>query len=87
VNPEQKFSRAFDIYKNGIKVEKDIGIPEIPKVPETPIIPTSAKPEAEQMEMPLTASIDEVSNQLEHLGCTKEAYLLDVVANTLDRWF
>jgi len=83
VNPEQKFSRVFDIYKNGIKLEEDPGVPE---VPETPALPTSDKPEAEQMEMPLTASIDEISNQLEHLGCTEEAYQLDVIANTLDRW-
>lgn len=89
VNPEQKFSRAFDIYKNGIKLEEDPGVPEAPKTPETPVtpvMPAPTKPEAEQMEMPLTASIDKISNQLEHLGCTKEAYLLDVISNTLDRW-
>jgi hypothetical protein len=43
-------------------------------------------PDAEQMTLPLTASLDKMSSRLESLGCVKEAYALDVVANTLDRW-
>jgi hypothetical protein len=69
VNPEQKFTRVFDIYKNGEKLkDEDIA------------------PDAEQMTLPLSASIDKMSSRLESMGCVKEAYALDVVANTLDRW-
>jgi len=88
VNPEQKFSRVFDIYKNGKKLEDDtetsVEAPE--STPIAPIIPPTTKPEAEQTSLPLTASLDRISNRLERMGCIKEAYTLDVIANTLDRW-
>jgi len=88
VNAEQKFSRVFDIYKNGKRLENDSETDVEPQgLPATqPMTPRPPRPEAEQMEMPLTASLDRISDRLERLGCIKEAYDLDVIANTLDRW-
>jgi hypothetical protein len=83
VNADQRFSRVFDIYKNGKKLEDasetKVDTPDLSKPPQ-------ANPGAEQMEMPLTASLDSISDRLERLGCIKEAYALDVIANMLDRW-
>jgi len=39
-----------------------------------------------QTEMDLLASLDRIADRLEKRGCIKEAYDLDVIANTLDRW-
>ena len=39
-----------------------------------------------QTEMPLMAALDTISDRLERLGCIKEAYRLDVIANTIDKW-
>lgn len=90
VNAEQKFTRVFDIYKNGKKLEDDtettVEPQELSKTPTPPVTPPTPRPEAEQMEMPLVASLDRISDRLEILGCIKEAYALDVIANTLDRW-
>jgi hypothetical protein len=84
VNASQKFSKVFDIYKNGKKLEGDEEEPQTP--PTVPQVPATVRPEAEQMEMPLTAALDAISDQLEARGCVKEAHDLDVIANTLDKW-
>ena len=90
VNPEQKFTRVFDIYKNGKKLEDDtetsVEPQELSKTPIPATAPATPRPEAEQMEMPLMASLDRISDRLENMGHVKEAYALDVIANTLDRW-
>jgi len=44
----------------------------------------SRPPEVEQMKLPLTTSLDKISTRLEDLGYLKEAYTLDVIANTLE---
>jgi len=40
----------------------------------------------DQSKTSLTSYLDRISNRLEILGCVKEAYTLDIIANTLDRW-
>lgn len=89
VNTEQNFSKVFDIYKNGKKLDDKSEISAVaptdsPVAPIAPVAPQ--KPEAEQMEMTFTASLDRISDRLERKGYIKEAYELDVIANTLSKW-
>jgi hypothetical protein len=73
VSPDQDFSKFFDIYKNGKKLEDKKKAPP-------------QKPDAEQLSLPLTAALDRIGNKLESLGRMEDAFRIDAIANSIDKW-